>query len=324
MPAEDANFCIPRKWIVCWLLAAAFWSWSKYMVQAQISPQLVDPILLHARQAAEAGSLVSAEASVREYLVQQPKSAAAHFLLGYILYREAHAKDSLAEYTLGAQQQTPSAADLEIVALDYVSLGDFVDADRWLTKSLAWNPTNAQGWYYLGRARYNENRFTEAIDAFNTCLRLDPHNVKAEDNIGLSQEGLNHPEEAYKAFQLAISWQDSISQKNAQPYLNLGSLLADEGHAGAGLPYLQKAVELAPSNAKAHEELGRAYLKLKQPKDAQSELEKAVQIAPNSGSLHFELGINYRDQGMKDQAKQEFDRCAALNATHSSVDTPNQ
>jgi hypothetical protein len=29
----------------------------------------------------------------------------------------------------------------------------------------------------------------------------------------------------------------------------------------------------------------------------------------------------YREQGLKEQAKQEFDRCAALNAIHSSIDT---
>ena len=148
--------------------------------------------------------------------------------------------------------------------------------------------------------------------------------MKAEDNIGLSEEGLNHPEEAAKAFQIAISWQEGSSEKNAQPFLNLGSLLAHQGHADAGLPYLLKATELSPRNAKGHEQLGRAYVKLKQLKNAQTELEKAIQLAPNSSSLHFELGMTYRDQGLKEQAKQEFDRCATLNATHSSVDTPNQ
>jgi Flp pilus assembly protein TadD len=54
------------------------------------------------------------------------------------------------------------------------------------------------------------------------------------------------------------------------------------------------------------------------------ELQKGVQLAPNSSSLHFELGMTYREQGLKEQAKQEFDRCAALKATHSSIDTPNE
>jgi len=289
-----------------------------------LSPESQDPVLLRAHQAAEQGEFAGGEAALRQFLNQHPTSPDAHYLAGYILYREVRAKESLAEYTQGAQYRKPTALELEIVALDYVLLGDFVDADRWLTKSLSWEPTNPLGWYYLGRAKYNENRFAEAIDAFHACLKLEPRNVKAEDNIGLAQEGLNQPDEAAKAFQLAISWQEGANVENAQPFLNLGSLLTDQGKADAGLPYLFKAIELAPQNAKCHEVLGRAYFKLKQLKNAQSEFEQAVRLAPKSSSLRFELAMTYRDQGLKDQAKQEFDRCATLNATHSSVETPNQ
>jgi Flp pilus assembly protein TadD len=97
----------------------------------------------------------------------------------------------------------------------------------------------------------------------------------------------------------------------------------EQEHPEASLTYLQEGVTLAPKNPKAHEQLGRAYLKLKRWNDAHDQLEKAVQLAPNSSSLHYELAMSYRDQGMKEQAKQEFDRCTELNATHSSVETPN-
>ena len=281
-------------------------------------------LLAQARTEVQAGSLSNAEITVKKYLSQNDASADGHYLLGYILSREVKAKESLAEYTRAAQLRPPTANDLKMVAVDYVLLNDFSDADRWLTKALEWNPSDADGWYYLGRTKYNENRFSEAIDAFQRCLVLDPHNVKAEDNLGLSYEGLNETQKALLAFQTAIAWQADGSRKDAQPYLNLGMLLAEQEPSDAALVYLQKAVALAPHNAKAHEQLGRAYLKLKRLKDAQVELEKAVQLAPNSSSLHFELGINYRDQGLKDQAKREFDRCAELNANHSSVDTPNE
>jgi tetratricopeptide (TPR) repeat protein len=289
-----------------------------------LSPETHDPLLLRAHQAAEKGSFADADATIREFLRQHPSSADAHYLLGYILYRELRSKESLSEYTLAAQTRKPTALDLEIVALDYVLLGDFIDADRWLTRSLAWEPANALGWYYLGRAKYNESRFAEAIDAFHACLKLDPRNVKTEDNIGLAEQGLNHSEDAIKAFQLAISWQEGASEKNAQPFLNLGSLLTLLGKADIGLPYLLKAAGMAPRNAKCHEALGRAYADLKQLKNAQVEFEEAVLLAPNSSGARFELAMIYREQGLKEQAKQEFDRCAALKATHSSVETPNQ
>lgn len=293
--------------------------------QAHAAPtESVNSLLAQARTEVQSGSFLNAEVLVRNYLAKNDVSADGHYLLAYILSHEVKAKESLAEYTRAAQLRPPTANDLKMIAVDYVLLNDFTDADRWLTKALELNPSDTEAWYYLGRTKYNENRFSEAIDAFQRCLKLDTHNVKAEDNLGLSYKGLNQPQEALRAFQTAIAWQTDGSRKDAQPYLNLGMLLAEQGPPDAALGYLQQAVALAPHNAKAHEQLGRAYLKLKRLKDAQAELEKAVQLAPNSSSLHFELAIDYRDQGLNDQAKKEFDRCAELNANHSSVDTPNE
>src|SRR5207253_7946429 len=68
--------------------------------------------------------------------------------------------------------------------------------------------SDSEGWYYLGRTKYNENRFAEAISAFQQCLKLDPQNVKAEDNLGLSLAGLGRNEEAAVAYNQAIAWQE--------------------------------------------------------------------------------------------------------------------
>jgi tetratricopeptide (TPR) repeat protein len=50
--------------------------------------------------------------------------------------------------------------------------------------------------YLLGRTKYNENRFAEAITSFERVLALRPKDVQAEDNLGLSQQGLGHTEQA--------------------------------------------------------------------------------------------------------------------------------
>jgi tetratricopeptide (TPR) repeat protein len=271
----------------------------------------------------DAAQFAQAEKALRTYLEENPSSAEAHFLLGYTLFREQRPKDSLAEFTEGAKYQRPKASDLKVVAADYVVLGDLVDADKWLTAVTAETPEDAESWYLLGRTKYNENRFEEAIQCFQRTLALRPGDVKAENNLGLSYQGLNRPDDARMAFENAISWQKDWPVKDAQPYLNMGILLADQDQASQALPWLQQAVALVPRNPKAHEELARAYDLLKMPDKAQHELEQAIALAPDVASLHYKLGQVYRRQGRQQLAQQQFDICTTLNSTHSSAETPN-
>ena len=80
--------------------------------------------------------------------------------------REEKAKASLDEFTAGAKYHNPSAADLKVVAFDYIVLGDYADAGKWLTKMLEWAPNDSDGWYNLGRTKYNENRFADQVRIF--------------------------------------------------------------------------------------------------------------------------------------------------------------
>ena len=148
----------------------------------------------------DAAQYAQAEKALRTYLEKNPSSAEGHFLLGYTLFREQRPKDSLAEFTEGAKYQRPQASDLKIVAADYVVLGDLADADKWLTMVANETPKDADAWYLLGRTKYNENRFDEAIEAFQRTLTLRPGDVKAENNLGLSYQGLNRLDDARNGF----------------------------------------------------------------------------------------------------------------------------
>jgi Flp pilus assembly protein TadD len=309
-----------------------------------------DASLPEAKSLIQRGLLRDAERAARRHLETHPDSAEGHFLLGYILFREIQteappetaaesvkilevhpadartrdekAKESLEEFTAGAKYHVPNAFDLKIVALDYVLLGDYVDADKWLTRSLEMNPQDGDGWYYLGRALYNENKFTDAVSAFQRSLKLSPGNVKSEDNLGLALAGLGRNEEATAAYQQAMAWQSKSALKNPGPYIDLGSLLLDENRPEESVPHLLQAVEIAPRESRAHELLGKAYTRLDNLPGAQTELEKAVQLSPQSANLHCMLAPVYRKQGMAEKAKIEFDRCASLSGTHSIPETP--
>jgi len=309
-----------------------------------------DATLAQAKSLLQRGMLTRAEIVARQFLEEHADSADAHFLLGYILFEEIHgkylgeekkegasfryndavghslarlrdakAKESLAEFTAGAKYHVPNAFDLKIVALDYVLLKDYISADKWLTLSLKWEPTDAQGWYYLGRTKYSESQFPEAIEAFEECLKLEPRNLLAEYNVGLSYEGLGQRDQAIQAYQNAIAWQTQSHVKSPEPFIYLARLYLDENQPEKAVPYLLQAIGVFPEVSKAHEELGRAYSALHRLSEAQKELEKAVHLSPERAPLRCMLGQVYRKEGMIAKAQAEFDRCAALQKTQSSV-----
>ena len=120
------------------------------------------------------------------------------------------------------------------------------------------NRRNSDAWYYLGRAYYSQTRVPDAKNAFLTVLKLEPYHPKAENNLGLIFESEAKPDEALVAYRNAISWQEHSPTPSEQPYLNLGSLLLQQGSASDALPPLEKAVQIAPGNALCHLKLGSA------------------------------------------------------------------
>jgi tetratricopeptide (TPR) repeat protein len=331
--------------LFCLLLAVA----SSPAMASQSSDQ-TEMLLSRAKDLLQHGNLAEADRAVRQYLQNHPDSADGHFLLGHILfheisakwleegkaegeallyntgdlsgslvaYRDAKAKESLAEFTAGAKYHVPGALDLKVVALDYLLLKDNNDADRWLTRSLQDDPRDPQAWYYLGRTKYGKGQFAEAIEAFAQCLRIEPRNIKAETNVGLSYEALQRPDEAAQAFQNAISWQTEGSTKDPEPFIELGHLYVNQNQPEKAVPYLTQSIAILPMISKAHEELGKAYSLLNRFPEAQAELEKAIELTPQAPNLHCLLAPVYRKQGLTDKAKAESDRCAALSGTHST------
>lgn len=277
-----------------------------------------DDPLREARAALTANNLPTAEHLTRQYLQVHKNSADGHFLLGYILFKQQKAQASLAEYTEGAKYRTPTAYDLEVVASDYVLLSDYPDAAKWYAKAVERDPANFEARYYLGRAKYAENLFEDAIEAFSACLKLDSRSVKAKDNLGLSLEALGRTEEAEAAYRTAIAWQAEAQLKDAGPYVNLGALLSSTGHPYEALPLLLQATQIDPTGVNGHRELGKAYAHLEQFDKARQELERAVELAPRVAAPHYLLAQTYRKLGLLDKAQAETDRYRELTSTHSS------
>jgi tetratricopeptide (TPR) repeat protein len=246
-------------------------------------------------------------------------SADAHYLLAFCLFREDKPTPSLAEYTRAAALQTPTADQLRNVALDYVLADDYVDADKWMSRVVTWAPGDGESWYDLGRIKYTLNRFTEAVTCFERALSLMPRSVKAENNLGLAYEGLGRNSDALAAYRQAIAWEAASSAApNAQPYINLGTLLLEQNQPTPAQQALERADAIAPNDAKLAMTLGKLYTRTGNMPQAQAHFEHAVALSPQTAAYHFLLGQTYRKIGQTAKAKAQFAEAAALDGSHSS------
>jgi len=301
-----------------------------------------DVELQRVRGLLDQSKLDEAESAVRKYTAQHPHNSNGYFLLGFTLFRrvqsmakssgtflapgevpstaldpkkrDATIRESLEAYTEGAKYGKPSVEDLKIVSFDFVLIGDYASADKWLSLALEWNPADADGWYYLGRAKYNENRFEEAIGSFQKCLALRPRYALAANGIGLSYEGLNRIPDAITWLNNAISWQEGSLKQSPEPYIDLGELLTQQARFDDALLPLQKAVAIDSRNIRAHEKLGKVFLSLNRLSEAQGEIERTISLDPERAAPHYLLGQIYRKQGRLDKARSELERFQLLKA----------
>jgi len=278
----------------------------------------VQASLREAQKLIDAGQFSQAATVLKGYLKSEQGSGAAHEMLAYTDLRLDDAKSSLEEYTKAAAIARPNAVDLQNVAKDYVLLGDLADAERWAMSSVRMDEHDPEGWYVLGRIRFTLQRFQEAVDCFQRSLALMPHSVKAENNLGLSYEGLNRTDDAIAAYRQAIEWQKDEAHPSEQPLLNLGIILVHQEKLAEAKDVLTKAVAIAPNDPRIREQLGHLYLQSKMLPDAEQQFKAAIALEPKKAELHFLLGKVFHEEGQDQKARAEFGLSAALSGYHST------
>jgi tetratricopeptide (TPR) repeat protein len=288
--------------------------------QGQNAPKVVAPKqsqTFAGETAQERSSLAASEAELSKKAEENPQSADVLYQLALVLRLEQKYKESLEAYTRAAALQKPDPMQLRSVALDYVQLNDYQDAIHWLRIALGMQPANIDVLYSLGRCLYTENDLPRAEAAFVRVLQLQPDHLKAEENLGLTYDGEDKPEQAEKALRTAAEWADRRQVRDEWPYIDYGTVLLDRSRAAEAIPVLEKAVAIAPQSAPANEKLGRALLGIGKPADAVIVLQKAASLDPQNPKVHFELGRAYRDSGQTEKARVEFDRSKQLYGTHN-------
>ena len=176
----------------------------------------------------------------------------------------------------------------------------FVQTSYWKNSETLWNHTlavttdNDAAHNNLGYLFLQRGELDSAISHFETALEIRSRNAASHYNFGgalienslanaLAQKGLLG--EAINHYERAIR----LRPDYGDPYLNLGSVLFEEGQIRDAIAQWQKALATQPNDAGFHTALGNAFLKGELQKDAIAEYEHAARISSQDAQARNNL-----------------------------------
>jgi tetratricopeptide (TPR) repeat protein len=135
-------------------------------------------------------------------------------------------------------------------------------ADDWLAMALTYEE--------------DEKARSKAIDAYDRCVNIDPHNADALLNCGTIHYEDGNFAKALDYFQRAVAAQP----KNALAHFNLGSVMEETGELEEARRYLRQAVLLEPNYCDAHYNLAFVCEKLNAFREAREHWETYIKLDP--------------------------------------------
>ncbi|HEY2907355.1 MAG TPA: tetratricopeptide repeat protein, partial [Vicinamibacterales bacterium] len=164
--------------------------------------------------------------------------------------------------------------------------GDRPTAEQLLQKVAAADPDSFEARAMLAQIRADQGDLAGALKAYEALATRYPHSAAARTAAGLILQAAGRSADARTWYEDAIK----VDPKEGVAAVHLASLyVADETTLTSAIRLAQKAVELLPDDADAHDTLGRAYLKSGRPEVAVREFEQAVSLDAGENSYREHL-----------------------------------
>lgn len=258
-----------------------------------------------------------------ENLIQKNDSAELHNLLGEVEEKNGNFLAAAREYQQAAQMD-PSETNIFDWGSEFLLHHTWNAAVKVFSQGVRRYPNSSSLAVGLGMAYYWSGEYKLAVKTLMRATDLapaDPHpyyflNRAYKKAPGEEPEVIARfrrfeelrPNDAQAAYYYAVGlWKEKEMES---PRADLGQVEA----------LFKKAVQLNPSYAEAHMELGDFYSRERRYADAVPEYQRALQLDPNLPEAYYSLGQAYVHLGKKDLAQKEFAEHQKFYANHLAED----
>jgi len=168
-------------------------------------------------------------------------------------------------------------------------------------------------WLEKGVALMSQERYPEALAAFNKAVELDPTSVWAHIDSGWAQNTLGDYDRALTAFNRAAD----IDPRNPYIYVNRGMSYNSLGDYQRALLDQEQAIKLDANNAWAYIGRARAYLGIGNFHQALTDLDRAAKLDPGNSFAYSTRVWAHNALGNHRLAADDLDRSLTLAPNNS-------
>jgi len=177
---------------------------------------------------------------------------------------------------------------------------DFNNSILALRKSVELRPGFADAYFYLGENYIALNSFEAAIENFKKAVDLMPNEPEYLEKLGMTFTKVDKTEEAISTLENALT----KDKQNPYVYYTLGSLyIQHQNNPEKALPYFEQAVVLNPDIPDGYLNLGNTYALIGDYEQTITAYKKAHLFNPNSPNPLVNLGRVYSYLGRIEEAR---------------------
>ena len=166
--------------------------------------------------------------------------------------------------------------------------GDFTNGDKFLRKSLAINPNNAEVWILHADLLLSFGSSDQALKEYMISSEINPNNPKVFYNIALLYNKSKNTEKAYDYFSRAII----ASDKYVLAFMGRASLSMDKKDYDAAIQDYDQALVINKYFTPAMQARGIAKMEVRKFADAISDFDHYLALEKPDGYVFFQRGLS--------------------------------
>ena len=170
---------------------------------------------------------------------------------------------------------------------------------------------NATEFFLIGVQNSQKMEYSEAIDAFQHAIKLNPKHTEAHYSLGNAYFKLHRYEESLQAYKKAAE----IKPSYVDAQISVGIVASMLSMYDEAVAALKKAVKTKPNHAEARYNLGNIYSEMENYEKAMKSYKKAVELKPKFAEARFHLGLSYMEyrKQLLSSARKEYKALRKLN-----------